>query len=758
MIDNIKVFVVEDEYEARGMLVSAFQMVCRDVYGFSNGKDALEEFENIKPDIIFTDVSMPQMNGLELGKAVKSISPSTKIAITTAHSDMSYIQEAFEIGFDNYFTKPILLPKIISFLKEKAEQIAAVKNLKDTKQNYEEIFNSINDGIILHDMNSGRVLEINSTVEKMFGYTKEEFLQLDFLKLSAENSQYSQKKALVEVEKIKELGVDLFEWRVKKKSGEIFWIEASVKKAKVSGKNRAIVIVRDISEKKEREKKLQQYLKIISNSKEMMAFIDSKGRYRAVNSQYLEVLQLEEKDVIGKTTPEFFDVALYNEKIKPYLDKALDGQDVKYSEWFELPIGKKFYQVLYTPFIVDNKVDGVVLNINDLTEYRLAQDKLSLVVESIPYGAWLWDLQTHELYLSPGWKALIGFKDEELPNNEESFFSKIHPDDQSIVDKNMKQHFQHETEYYETVFRLRCKDGSYKWIRARGKALFDDEEKPVLFAGLHEDISEEIELQEREEDYKKKLKNEISEQLEKLREKDQMMLQQSRFAAMGEMLSMIAHQWRQPINAISSSAINLNLSSELETITTEEIEEQTEFIQRQCGKMSETISDFMDFFKPDKTKEDFEAEKVLSNTEKMVLAQLKGRNIELSISQEKNVVLHGVANELEHVILNLISNSRDAMEEKDIQDKKIEIRVKRSGSDTVIEFSDNAGGIPKNVIDKIFDPYFTTKKQGKGTGIGLYMTKTIIEREFSGEISVSNRQNGALFTIKIPMEGNNIEN
>ncbi len=248
------------------------------------------------------------------------------------------------------------------------------------------------------------------------------------------------------------------------------------------------------------------------------------------------------------------------------------------------------------------------------------------------------------------------------------------------------------------------------------------------------------------------LEKRVQEEIAKNEEQTKLMFQQAKYAQMGEMLSMIAHQWRQPLNAVSSAAINLKMEVELGTLSDENVITQAEFIEKQTAKMSDTINDFMNFFKPEKDKHEFLIKTVVDEVRNIIKAQLNSRSIEFLTEMDESLKIVGFKNEFEHILLNIIANARDAFEEKSIENKQIKIRSFQDGGNIKIEVFDNAGGISDEIMDKIFNPYFTTKLDINGTGIGLYMTKIMVERNFKGDISASNINGGALFTIVIPAE------
>jgi CheY-like chemotaxis protein len=251
-------------------------------------------------------------------------------------------------------------------------------------------------------------------------------------------------------------------------------------------------------------------------------------------------------------------------------------------------------------------------------------------------------------------------------------------------------------------------------------------------------------------DQNRALEHKVQEEVAKRMLQQELLVKQSRLAAMGEMMSAITHQWNQPLSAISASNDALLMQSKLGTINEEDIEKFSGFIKDSVLFMRDTILDFKNYFSTKKIKKTFCVKEQVNAVMKILGIQLKHSNIEVNIEIDGNVNGYGVESEFKHVILNLIANAKDALNEKKAENKKIVINassIDESYSQLIIK--DNAGGIPENIINKIFDDHFTTKED-KGTGIGLFMSKMIIEDEFKGEISVCNEDNGAKFIVKFP--------
>ena len=243
------------------------------------------------------------------------------------------------------------------------------------------------------------------------------------------------------------------------------------------------------------------------------------------------------------------------------------------------------------------------------------------------------------------------------------------------------------------------------------------------------------------------LKGQIDEAVAKDRIKERMMIQQSKMASIGEMIEAIAHQWRQPLNILALELSNMDLKRQLGSLSDEELQKVTESSHTQIAYMSQTIDDFRNFFKMDKEKELVSLQAIVNDVAMLSTGVLKSKNITLTVAIDSNILIHIFANELKQVILNLLNNAKDAIILKDVQVREIRIDAKIVGTDCLVGIEDTGGGIEEPIIDKIFEPYFTTKFESQGTGIGLYMSKMIIENNLSGHLSVSNTDQGARFEI-----------
>jgi signal transduction histidine kinase len=238
--------------------------------------------------------------------------------------------------------------------------------------------------------------------------------------------------------------------------------------------------------------------------------------------------------------------------------------------------------------------------------------------------------------------------------------------------------------------------------------------------------------------------------LSELKKNEKILLEQSKLAAMGEMVSVIAHQWRQPLSAIGSIITRLKLKYNLKDIDLSTYDEKLTQINNYIQYMSNTIDHFRDFLIKDSKKDLIKLEQIVNNTYSLIQNSFDLIGIKVIINPSEsleNIYLY--KNDLIQVILNILNNAKDALVLNNISNPQITIKFSQIDAFQIIEIEDNAGGIDLNIIEKIFNPYFSSKEKKNGTGLGLYICKIIVEKHLNGEISVKNTKNGALFSIKI---------
>ncbi len=251
------------------------------------------------------------------------------------------------------------------------------------------------------------------------------------------------------------------------------------------------------------------------------------------------------------------------------------------------------------------------------------------------------------------------------------------------------------------------------------------------------------------EDLNGSLEDRIVQSLHEIRQKDQMLIQQSRQATMGEMINSIAHQWRQPLNNLGLIVQNIKISYEMGELTLEDMKVENDKAMDTIIFMSRTIDDFRNFFREDKLKTSISVIELVNRALSLVSANLQHLNISTNIEAHENVTALGYPNEYSQVILNILNNAKDVLTERMVTAPSIRIRAFGENDRSVVTIRDNGGGIDEDILTRIFDPYFSTKEVGKGTGIGLYMSKVIIEQNMGGLLIARNIDGGAEFRIEL---------
>ena len=316
--------------------------------------------------------------------------------------------------------------------------------------------------------------------------------------------------------------------------------------------------------------------------------------------------------------------------------------------------------------------------------------------------------------------------------------------------QQFKESAYHDIEQYETtllVYEFKHKNGTSLWLRISGDLIPDTGEITWTLT----DITEQKENEQKIRQLNESLHIEVQQQLEILREKDKQLQYQSRLAQMGEMIGHIAHQWRQPLAAISATTGFLSAKLMLDQFETKEFYEEIGRIEKYAAHLSQTINDFRNFFKLTKHKEKTTLEAIIEETLGIVKPLLINKNITVLSLYECHKELLTFRGELGHVVLNILKNAEDALLDNHIENPIITVRTFCDTKSVHLSIEDNGGGIEESIITKIFNPYFSTKSHKEGTGVGLSMSKTIVEEHCQGKLTLFNTEKGVCFTISLPM-------
>jgi PAS domain S-box-containing protein len=435
-----------------------------------------------------------------------------------------------------------------------------------------------------------------------------------------------------------------------------------------------------------------------------------------------------------------------------------------------------------------NKKLNVLIVCQDITEHKRAEEALReseerfrLLADTAPVMIWETGADGHCTFVNNPWIEFTGRKLEEELGEVGCWTQGEHPDDRERCGEIYLAAFK-ERKSFVMEMRVRQHNGEYRWISNTGVPRLAPNGELIGYIGICSDITErkrvgeelqrdkawlEQKVEERTADLRDTiatLKDEVNQRIriqralesetaerrhmqEELREKELLLLQQSRLAAMGDMIGNIAHQWRQPLNMLGLLAQDLPMIYKKGEFTAEYLNGIVKKMLENINHMSKTIDDFRNFFRADKQKVDFKVLEIVNKTLSLLDIGLKALEIRTALVSLNDPVVNGYPSEYAQVLLNIIINARDALVTRHVANPMIKIEVGKEGEQSVVTITDNAGGIPVDIMDKIFDPYFTTKGPDRGTGVGLYMSKIIVEKNMGGSLTARNLAGGAEFII-----------
>ena len=424
---------------------------------------------------------------------------------------------------------------------------------------------------------------------------------------------------------------------------------------------------------------------------------------------------------------------------------------------------------LLSALLVRYLVKAYLKRLTDLAE---SQAELALAQVVAKMGNWTYDVATDTLFSSARNSQIIGAQGE-VTWTSEGFMAHIHPDDRTAVWADWLSLASGGV--FDREHRIMVAD-DIRWIRQTAEMAFDSHGKPLRATGITHDVTDrkkadlallasQAHLQEYSDSLERKVRERTREldglnrtldqrvrtEIGKRKIQESVLIHQSRLAAMGEMIGAIAHQWRQPLNAISLVLQNMRLQHSHGALTDESMARMQDKAQLLVQRMSLTIDEFRELFKPGKKAEAFNLARAIRTTVDIMDGTLMGHGVSLTLECDEAIELVGVNGEFSQVMLNLLSNADDALQTRRPDAPRVTIRAQRRGDRIVVEVEDNAGGIDPSLLEQIFEPYFSTKNEHKGTGVGLYLSRMIVESNMHGRLTVLNVGEGARFTLDLPM-------
>ncbi len=420
--------------------------------------------------------------------------------------------------------------------------------------------------------------------------------------------------------------------------------------------------------------------------------------------------------------------------------------DLYYDFFFTiLPLLIGFNFMMFYKKVYDNK-NTMLLNLNNKLSINSSklENSLDMISKHVNYSKT--DLNGVITEVSDMFCEVSKFTKDELIGQQHNITR--HPDMPAHIFKNMWDTIQ-KGKTWKGKIKNKTKDGEFYWTDCVINPKFDKNKKIIGYMAVRHNTTAQEELK----DLVINLESLVQNKIDQNNAKELILFDQAKKVQLGEMIGNIAHQWKQPLSIISTLASTINISQECGTLDDKKIKDNMNTILFQTNYLSDTIDIFKNFLKEDKKKQEVIIQERISISATIVEPIMKDYGIDLqnNVNYLNPINMKIIAGELTEVLVNIINNSKDALLENNIKNPWIKISLDSDDHKVIIIIEDNAGGIPKEILPKIFDPYFTTKSDENGTGIGLYMSQRIIKESLNGKLYAKNTINGACFFIELPI-------
>lgn len=513
---------------------------------------------------------------------------------------------------------------------------------------------------------------------------------------------------------------------------------------KVYNKFRKIVLlnsVQDVHDYSDYEKSLAK-LSLIFTDEEQLSYLKKMELFNIIKYAQKDIVLFEkDKEVISISLIPYYDV---KKNLNYFIE--FNSQSGIYDMKYRTKILFFVFSILLLLLVAHGyyiyNIKTKLASKNEEYENLLnVMDKYILMTETDTDG-----IITH---VSTAFREITGYGKHELIGRPHNIIR--HPDIPKEVFKDMWKDL-NAGKIWKGELKNIDKFGNTYWVDGTIVPKFDKDNKLIGYLSFRKDITDKKRL----DDVNSELRKQIEGNINKMEILDSNLVQQSKKALIGNLVDIIAHQWKQPLSIMSLYAIDLKESVKHNEMNQSYADELSGKLQRQIAHLASTLNGFRTFFNPSDSYDKFTLYENIENVLLLVEDELKQNQIEVKIDGDKNIELYGISNEFQHIFLNFISNSRDAFIENSITNRKIMILFLKKDETIEINYFDNAGGIKENILHKIFDLNFTTKPIGLGTGVGMYATKLIIDK-LGGTISVNNYNEGVNFKIKLPNKDRRIK-
>ncbi|XPV69236.1 MAG: PAS domain S-box protein [Halarcobacter sp.] len=704
-----------------------------------------------------------------LGRKLKFFNNEENIILYDLDTDLgltNYLYHSKLLGIALFISILLILLPFSKILYEYFKKLKALNlELVNNEDKIKRILDNTFDAIIMINQ-KGIIQSANNAAQKIFLYEKSELIGKNVNIIVPEphhsnHDSYLKKHDKQMKTKVIGLERELFGCD---KSGNLIPVNIAITKLQIKDELFFIGTIRDLRDEK-RSKKLFQ--NVFDNTPLGMALVLKDGSFWQLNNSFCNIVGYSNDELKHLTFQDITyadDLNIDLELVQKLINKESDSYSLEkryihkdgHIVWVNLNV---------TPFFMDEnktEIDFFIAAIEDITKKKeiisnleLTKDRLLEAEEVSQTGHWDWNAKEDYLYWSDVMLRIFGKTKDSFKENYEDFIACVYEEDREFVDASIKECFK-SNKPYNLEYRILVNE-KIKYIKAQGKVIYHND-IPIKMFGTCQDVTE------------------LKILIDKEKKQEYLIMQQAKLVSMGEMVAAIAHQWRQPLNSIGLAIQDILYAYKYGEVDESYLKNLKDEVMGQLNYMSQTIDEFRSFFKKSNIVNKFNIVNAMEEIKTFYRAQLTKSKIHLNIKckvdseyiliedLEKNekdkFIITSKVSELKQIVINFISNAKDAIEKldsEDLNEKQIELIIEKQNDKIKISVNDFAGGIDKKNFHRVFEPYFSTKEMG--TGLGLYIAKMIIEKSLKGEIEHKNIETqkeskvykGSSFFIILPL-------
>jgi len=639
------------------------------------------------------------------------------------------------------------LERIAVLEKQLSEYQKIELQLRESEEKYRQLFDSSRDALMTITSPSWKYTEANKAALQLFGVASiEEFTALGPWDVSPQqqpDGRSSAEKAQEMIAIAIQEGSNAFEWEHQRLDGKAFTSDVLLTRLELGGQILVQATVRDISERKQNEEKLKLFRTLLDRSSDAIEILEP------LTMRFLDVNETECK-TLGYTKEEILSMSVFD--IDPQLDtdstnelyQLLQNKENVQIERLHRRKDGSFFPVEVNLARVEHDKTYILGIARDITERKIAEqslreseEKFHSITVSAQDAILMMNDEGNISYWNEAAERMFGYSENEIMG---------WPLHELLAPERFLEAHQKAFDHFKKTGEGAAVGKTLELVALKK----DNTEFPIELSlssvlikgrwnaiGIIRDITE-----------RKKMEFE-------LKQNEEMMIAQSKQAAMGDMIAMIAHQWRQPLAIMGMEINNLIMSISFDDeITTDYLLKLSEALNKQLHQLSDTIDNFRNFFMPSQSRVQITMEEVLENTLNIIGASCENNNIALTIQNTSKSSLFINKSSLIQVLLNIFGNAKDMLLANKIKNAAITVTVSETDETISISVCDNAGGIPESIFNKIGQPYFTTKKDLNGTGLGVYISRIIIEKHLFGTLRWYNKDEGACFEVTLNIASN----